>query len=347
MGRVQLRQVGGPWRSRDGPPWVRPFGLGGGRLLVEVDQRMIHITLEQRVRRRGGIGQRPADVAGAGGAHFGAIEGNQGQQQIALGGEVVIDCARGEFGPFGDLLDAGCGTGNFLLAAQATGFQVCGTELDPGAIRFIQTSLGIEEVFPLTITGFAAANPARKFSVVTSFEVLEHQVDPIAFLRAIRSCLAPRGYFALSVPNRNRWLTGPDVLDYPPNHFLRWNESALRNALQRFGLQIISVRQQPVDFSYAVSMINVALRSGLTKKVTGSEDVFFLDVMQMDAAKAAAVIQAAPSARQRLMATLGKVKRGLCYPLAAAALPYLRFRGYKAAYLYCLAQKVEAPGISA
>ena len=33
--------------------------------------------------------------------------------------------------------------------------------------------------------------------------------------------------------------------------------------------------------------------------------------------------------------------------LAAAALPYLRFRGYKAAYLYCLAQKVESPGTSA
>jgi hypothetical protein len=38
------------------------------------------------------------------------------------------------------------------------------------------------------------------------------------------------------------------------------------------------------------------------------------------------------------MGTLGKVKRGLCYPLAGAALPYLRLRGYKAAYLYCLAR---------
>src|SRR5205814_9653368 len=31
---------------------------------------------------------------------------------------------------------------------------------------------------------------------------------------------------ALSVPNRERWLTGPDVLDYPPNHFLRWHAAA-------------------------------------------------------------------------------------------------------------------------
>jgi hypothetical protein len=44
------------------------------------------------------------------------------------------------------------------------------------------------------------------------------------------------------------------------------------------------------------------------------------------------------TARQRVMGTLRKVKRGLCYPLAGAAMPYLRLRAYKAAYLYCLAR---------
>jgi SAM-dependent methyltransferase len=247
----------------------------------------------------------------------------------------------------GELLDVGCGTGNFLAASRDKGFRVSGTELDRSAANFAREKLSLENIFPFSIIDFVAQHPAAKYDAVTFFEVLEHQADPAAFLCAAVSCVRPGGYLALSVPNRDRWLTGPDVFDYPPNHFLRWNESALRNALQRFGLQILTVRQQPVDFSYAVSMINVALRSGLTKKVTGSEDVFFRDVMQMDAAKAAAVIQAAPTARQRVMASLGKVKRGLCYPLAAAALPYLRFRGYKAAYLYCLAQKVESPGTSA
>jgi SAM-dependent methyltransferase len=238
----------------------------------------------------------------------------------------------------GDLLDVGCGTGNFLVASRDKGFRVSGTELDRSAAGFAREKLSLENIFPFSIIDFAAQNPAAKYDVVTFFEVLEHQADPAAFLRSVASCLRPGGYIALSVPNRDRWLTGPDVFDYPPNHFLRWNEAALRNVLQRFGFQILSVRQQPVDLPYAVSMINMALRSGLTKKVTGREDVYFRDVMQMDTAKAVAVIREAPSARQRLMSTLGRVKRGLCYPLAGAALPYLRLRGYKAAYLYCLAR---------
>jgi SAM-dependent methyltransferase len=238
----------------------------------------------------------------------------------------------------GDLLDAGCGTGNFLAAAREKGFRVSGTELDRSAASFAREKLSIENIFPFSIIDFAAQFPAAKYDVVTFFEVLEHQADPAAFLSAVVSCLRPGGFIALSVPNRDRWLTGPDVYDYPPNHFLRWNEAALREVMPRFGFQIISVKQQPVDFSYAVSMINLALRSGLTKTVTGREDIFFRDLMQMDAANAAAVIQQAPTARQRVMAALGRIKRGLCYPLAGAALPYLRLRGYKAAYLYCLAK---------
>jgi len=238
----------------------------------------------------------------------------------------------------GDLLDVGCGTGNFLVASRDKGFRVSGTELDASAAKFAREKLSLENIFPFSIVDFTAQYPVAKYDVVTFFEVLEHQADPAAFLNSVVSCVRPGGTIALSVPNRDRWLTGPDVFDYPPNHFLRWNEAALRNILRRFGFQIVSVRQQPVDFPYAVSMINMALRSGLTRKVTGREDVFFRDVMQMDKAKAVAVSRETPSARQRVMSTLGKVKRGLCYPLAGAALPYLRLRGYKAAYLYCLAK---------
>ncbi|HET6933138.1 MAG TPA: class I SAM-dependent methyltransferase, partial [Candidatus Acidoferrum sp.] len=238
----------------------------------------------------------------------------------------------------GDLLDVGCGTGNFLDASRRKGFCVSGMELDRSAAAFAREKLSLENIFPFSIIDFAAQYPAAKYDVVTFFEVLEHQADPAAFLRSVVSCLRPGGTIALSVPNRERWLTGPDVFDYPPNHFLRWNDASLRNVLQRFGFQILSVRQQPVDFSYAVSMINMALRTGLTKRVTGREELFFRDVMQMDAEKAAVVIRETPTPRQRFMNTLGRVKRALCYPLAGAALPYLRARGYKAAYLYCLAR---------
>jgi 2-polyprenyl-3-methyl-5-hydroxy-6-metoxy-1,4-benzoquinol methylase len=131
----------------------------------------------------------------------------------------------------GELLDVGCGTGNFLAAARNAGYRVTGIELDRNAARFAKEQLGLQKVLPLTISEFAAQNRGEKFDLVTFFEVLEHQAAPAEFLRSVKSCLKPRGSIALSVPNRERWLTGPDVLDYPPNHFLRWNADALKKFL--------------------------------------------------------------------------------------------------------------------
>lgn len=238
----------------------------------------------------------------------------------------------------GDLLDAGCGTGNFLLAAQKAGYAVTGTELDPGAIRYIRSKLQISDVFPLTIAGFAEAQPARKFSTVTFFEVLEHQADPVAFLRAVKSCLEPRGYVALSVPNRQRWLTASDVLDYPPNHFLRWSPLSLKNFLATQGFELVSVREQKVSVSYTAGMLNALFRTGLAKPIAGKVPPAFREVMQMAPDAAAALLAEKPTARQRLFSFLSRLKRMACYPVAALIWPFVRLQRRKGLYLYVLAR---------
>jgi hypothetical protein len=58
----------------------------------------------------------------------------------------------------------------------------------------------------------------------------------------------------------------------------------------------------------------------------------------MPAEQAEAVLQAKPTLRQRAMRTLGRMKHAACFPLAVAALPYIRLRAYKGTYLYCLAR---------
>src|SRR6266849_9923357 len=142
----------------------------------------------------------------------------------------------------GELLDVGCGTGNFLAEARDAGYRVTGIELDRNAARFAKERLGLQEVLPLTISEFAAQHPEERFDVVTFFEVLEHQAAPVEFLQKVKACVRPGGVIALSVPNRERWLTGPDVLDYPPNHFLRWNAAALRKFLNTQGFDVLSIR---------------------------------------------------------------------------------------------------------
>ena len=237
----------------------------------------------------------------------------------------------------GTLLDIGCGTGNFLKAARAAGLEVTGTELDRNAARFANEHLGLEKVLPLTIAEFAAQCPEEKFDVVTFFEVLEHQAAPLEFLRCVTNCLKPGGQIALSVPNRDRWLTGPDVLDYPPNHFTRWNAAVLKNVLSAQGFEVMSVREQGAGVAHMAQMINMALRTGMTNSAAGAAPGF-RDVIQMTAEQAQAAMQAEATPRHSVMRMLGRMKHAACFPLAVAALPYVRMRKYKGTYLYCLAR---------
>src|SRR5215470_20047401 len=223
----------------------------------------------------------------------------------------------------GELLDIGCGTGNFLVAAQNTGYRVTGIELDRNAARFAKERLGLERVLPLTIAEFLERFGHEKFDVVTFFEVLEHQTDPLEFLRSVKACLRPHGTIALSVPNRERWITGPDVLDYPPNHFLRWNARALRKFLDLQDFDVLSVREQPAGLRYTAQMLNVALRTGMTR-YAGSSGTSFRDLMQVPKEQAKAEQPVKATLRRRFLLRLGQLKLAACFPLALAAFPYVR-----------------------
>ena len=239
----------------------------------------------------------------------------------------------------GELLDIGCGTGNFLAAARDRGYGVTGIELDRNAARFAKERLGLQRVFPLTISEFAGQHAGEQFDVVTFFEVLEHQAAPAEFLQKVKVCVRPGGMIALSVPNRERWLTGPDVLDYPPNHFLRWNAGALRQFLNAQGFEVLSIREQPAGIAHTAQMINMALRTGVSQAASGEGSKSFRDLMQMSPVQAEAALRGRPTTRQRALEILGGIKYAACVPLAVAAFPYVRMRGYMGTYLYCLARR--------
>src|SRR5882762_5831562 len=238
----------------------------------------------------------------------------------------------------GELLDIGCGTGNLLAEARDAGYDVTGIELDRNAARFAKEQVGLQNILPLSISEFAEQHKGERFDVVTFFEVLEHQAAPVEFLQKVKACVKPGGVIALSVPNRERWLTGADVLDYPPNHFLRWNADALRKFLSALGFEVLSIREQPAGLAHTAQMMHMALRTGISQAAAGEASASFRDVMQMTPDQAEAVLRAKPTTRQRAIEILSRIKFAACFPLAVAALPYVRVRGYKGTYMYCLAR---------
>jgi hypothetical protein len=88
-------------------------------------------------------------------------------------------------------------------------------------------------------------------------------------------------------------------------------------------------------------MLNMKLRTDLSRKVGGGATESFRDVMQMDTEEAQKALQAKSTGPQRLMRLLGRAKATACWPMALAAYPYVRLIGLKGAYLYCLAQLAE------
>ena len=104
----------------------------------------------------------------------------------------------------GRLLDVGCGAGVLGAAVKAAGgATVHGVELMPEIAAIAATRLdyvwsgAVEEVLPQL--------PDGNYDCIVVADVLEHLVDPLAVLRALRDKLAPGGVIVASIPNLQNW----------------------------------------------------------------------------------------------------------------------------------------------
>jgi len=111
----------------------------------------------------------------------------------------------------GELLDIGCGTGIFWRRQRDRAMALRVSSWT-ATRRALQRAARFAKSFSADDIRICRAARGERFDVVTFFEVLEHQAAPAEFLQKVKTCVRPGGMIALSVPNRERWLTGPDVL---------------------------------------------------------------------------------------------------------------------------------------
>lgn len=94
----------------------------------------------------------------------------------------------------GCILDYGCGTGEFLLEMQKSGWESFGFEPAEKAAK-IAESYGLKMLKELT-------NIDGKVNVITMWHVLEHVHHPNELLERFKKILIPGGYLIIAVPNR-------------------------------------------------------------------------------------------------------------------------------------------------
>jgi 2-polyprenyl-3-methyl-5-hydroxy-6-metoxy-1,4-benzoquinol methylase len=164
-----------------------------------------------------------------------------------------------EIEPFvrpGRWLDVGCANGLFVAAARGRGRDARGIDLSATAVAAAR-----RHGLPVECRTIEDFQPDVRFDTVTAFDVLEHVLDPAAFLRAVRQLLAPGATIAITVPNlsslsrvlmRRRW-----YFYIPEEHLHYFTPSCLETLLVRTGFEIVRRARtyKPLTWNYSLSQL--------------------------------------------------------------------------------------------
>jgi SAM-dependent methyltransferase len=143
-----------------------------------------------------------------------------------------------------ELLEVGCGTGDFLTFAHEHGFRVVGTEPSTEAVQRVSRRL---DVHNMTLDKFVARYPVERFDVIVMINVLEHVPDAVRMLQECKQVLNSGGILCIRVPNDFSeiqaaaqeklgvdpwWIAVPDHINY-------FNFTSLRQLLDRLGFETV------------------------------------------------------------------------------------------------------------
>jgi 2-polyprenyl-3-methyl-5-hydroxy-6-metoxy-1,4-benzoquinol methylase len=140
----------------------------------------------------------------------------------------------------GASLDVGAGNGLFVkIAGEEFGWQARGLELSQAEVDYALRVLGV------TIERQALEEVDGAFDLITSFNVLEHVVDPLGLVGAMRDKLNPGGLMVVTTPNpgciqaRLKGLKGWGMIS-PPHHINIFSRDSLELTLEKSGLEVLS-----------------------------------------------------------------------------------------------------------
>lgn len=144
----------------------------------------------------------------------------------------------------GRLLEVGCASGQFLLAAQLNGWQVEGIEFsETAASNARQKGLRVQ-----TATIDSAAPPQAKVDVVAAWMVLEHLHEPVKSLQRLRNWVKDDGYLVASVPDASSWemrlFKGDWYALQVPTHLFHFTPASLAETLSKAGWHLEHVTWQ-------------------------------------------------------------------------------------------------------
>jgi SAM-dependent methyltransferase len=163
-----------------------------------------------------------------------------------------------------DILELGCGAGEFLQLAAARGHRVVGLDFSETAVEVAR-----KKGLPVVCGEFDELRrhlgAEARFDAVVMFHLIEHLTDPGALLAEIARATRPRGRLVVSCPGPRRFtrlireqqVGRSDFWDYPPLHVLRWTMPALRACVTQNGWEVLAEVEEPFSPVAAASQTGI------------------------------------------------------------------------------------------
>lgn len=159
-----------------------------------------------------------------------------------------------------EILDVGCGWGQFLEIVRKNNLPYKGIDVSANAVEICRAKkLNCQQ---LTIEALAKKEKNR-YLVIAGFQTIEHLVNPFAFLKAARTLLKKGGLILLTTPNNDsplRYLLGRKWSVYDTkSHFVFYNKQSLLKTITMSGFKNPQVKIDDwrlMSLGYVFSRLN-------------------------------------------------------------------------------------------
>ena len=162
----------------------------------------------------------------------------------------------------GSVLDIGCGVGEVIDVFNDNDWDCHAIEFNPGAVDWLN-KIGIN----VSNIHFNEYNSGMQFDVIMAWNVIEHVIDPLLFLKKVNSLLKPGGIFVSEVPHGNSLIVDysrltnkdPERIIMGEQHIVLYSMEAYIGLHESIGLNNLHIQTNGLDVStiFDVNEVNI------------------------------------------------------------------------------------------
>ena len=171
----------------------------------------------------------------------------------------------------GNILDFGCGTGEFLEFVKNKGLNVIGVEPNEMARRKANAKIDGK------VSESLSAIKTNSVDIITLWHVLEHVHDLNNTIQNLKHLLTPTGHIIIAVPNPKsadcqKYKTYWAAYDVP-RHLWHFTQDTMQLLLHRNGLKLVDLKPMKLD-SFYVSLLSEGYKNPSQPKLLTAVKAF-------------------------------------------------------------------------